>query len=99
MGMYRLCLRGPSGRIAKVRRYWANTDEGATAMARDILSDDPTLIALELWDGTRKIAEERRREGLGGGGAPRRATGHIESVVPPNWTNTGVFPIVHIVQR
>jgi hypothetical protein len=26
------------------------------------LAEDPTLIAFELWDGTRAVAEERRRE-------------------------------------
>jgi hypothetical protein len=63
MTMFRLCLLGPTGKIAKVRRYWANTDEGALAMAREMLSDDPTLIGLQLWDGTRRVAEERRRAG------------------------------------
>ena len=56
---YHLCLRGPTGRIAKVRRYWANTDEGAVARARELLAEDPTLIGFELWDGRRTIAEER----------------------------------------
>ena len=44
--MYRLCLLGPTGKIARVRRYWAQTDEGALAMAREMLTDDPTLIGL-----------------------------------------------------
>lgn len=71
---YRLCLRGPTGRIAKVRRYWASTDQGAIAMAREILSEDPTLIGFEFCDGQREVAEERRREGLGTGarGGARR---------------------------
>jgi len=38
--MYRLCLLGPTGRIAKVHRFRANTDEGAIAMAREMLGDD-----------------------------------------------------------
>ena len=67
MTMYRLCLLGPTGKIAKVRRLWANTDEGALAMAREMLSDDPTLIGFQLWDGPRQIAEERKRTGA----APR----------------------------
>ena len=67
MTMYRLCLLGPTGKIAKVRRFSANTDEGALAMAREMLSDDPTLTGLQLWDGPRQIAEERKRTGA----APR----------------------------
>ena len=63
MTMSRLCLLGPTGRIAKVRRCWANTDEGALAMAREMLSDDPTPIGFQLWDRSRKVAEERRRVG------------------------------------
>ena len=63
MTMYRLRLLGPTGKIAKVRRFWANTDEGALAMAREMLSDDPTLIGFQLWDGPRQIAEERKRTG------------------------------------
>jgi len=39
MGVYRLCLLGPTGKIAKVRRYRANTDEGAVARAREMLSE------------------------------------------------------------
>ena len=62
--MYRLCLLGPTGKIAKVRRFWANTDEGALAMAREMLSDDPTLIGFDLRDGARKVAEERKRAGV-----------------------------------
>jgi hypothetical protein len=62
--MYRLCLYGPTGRIVKVRRYWANTDEGAIAKSREMLADDPTLIGFELWDGSRKVAGERRRAGV-----------------------------------
>jgi hypothetical protein len=54
MTMFRLCLPDPTGKIAKVRRYWASTDEGALAMAREMLSEDPTLISFELWDGHRK---------------------------------------------
>jgi hypothetical protein len=61
--MYRLCLLGPTGRIAKVRRYWAITDDGAISMAREVLRDDPTLIGFQLWDGSRSVAEERRRAG------------------------------------
>jgi len=64
MTMYRLCLRGPTGRIAKVRRFWASTDEGAVARARELLGEDPTLIAFELWDGPRSVAEEQRRAGV-----------------------------------
>jgi hypothetical protein len=64
MGTYRLCLLGPTGKIAKVRRYWANTDEGAVAMAREMLGDDPTLIGFQLWDGSRQVAEERKRTGV-----------------------------------
>ncbi len=64
MANYRLTLRGPTGRIAKVRRYWASTDEGAVARARELLAEDPTLIGFELWDEQRKIAGERRRAGL-----------------------------------
>lgn len=63
MTTFRLCLRGPIGRIAKVRRHWASTEEGAVARARDLLAEDPTLIGFELWDGQRKVAEERRRSG------------------------------------
>ena len=48
--MYRLCLLGPTGKIAKVRRFWANTEEDALAMAREMLADDPTLIGFQLWD-------------------------------------------------
>jgi hypothetical protein len=29
-------------------------------MAREMLSEDPTLISFELRDGQRKVAEERR---------------------------------------
>jgi hypothetical protein len=61
---YRLCLLDPTGRIAKVRRFWASTDEGAQAMAREMLSDDPTLIGFQLWDGSRQVAEERKRAGV-----------------------------------
>ena len=61
MTMYRLTLRGPTGKIAKVRRYWASTDEGAIAMAREMLSGDPTLIGFDLWDGLRQVAQERKR--------------------------------------
>ena len=68
MPMHRLCLRGPTGRIAKVRRYWASTDEGALARARELLAEDPTLIGFELWDGQCKVAEERRRAGVCRGG-------------------------------
>ena len=67
MPRYRLCLRGPTGRIAKVRRYWAGTDEGALAMAREMLAEDPTLIEFELWDGQRNVPEERRRAGVSRG--------------------------------
>jgi hypothetical protein len=44
--MYRLCLLGPTGRIAKVRRYWAITDDGAISMAREVLRDgsDPDRL-------------------------------------------------------
>lgn len=63
MATYRLCLRGPTGRIAKVRRYWASTDEGAVARARELLAEDPTMTGFELWDGTRQVAEERKRTG------------------------------------
>jgi hypothetical protein len=62
--MYRVCLIDPTNRIATVRRYWANTEEGALAMAREMLSDDPTLIGFDLWDGSRRIAEERKRAGV-----------------------------------
>jgi len=72
---YRLCLRGPTGRIAKVRRFWASTDEGATAMAREMLAEDPTLIGFDLYDGTRQIAQERRREGSGSAGKQRQRRG------------------------
>ena len=47
MTMYRHTLRGPTGKIAKVHRFWANTDEGAVATAREVLlegeliSDEP----------------------------------------------------------
>jgi hypothetical protein len=64
MAMYRLCLLGPTNRIAKVRRFWASTDEGAVARERELLAEDPTLIGFELWDGPRKVAEERRRAGV-----------------------------------
>jgi hypothetical protein len=72
MANYRLCLLGPTGKIAKVRRFWANTDEGAVATAREMLADDPTLIGLQLWDGMRKVAEERRRAGAAPGGRSKR---------------------------
>jgi len=72
MASYGLCLLGPTGKIAKVRRYWANTDEGAAATAREMLGDDPTLIGFQLWDGPRKIAEERRRAGVTGANTKRR---------------------------
>jgi hypothetical protein len=71
MANYRLCLRGPTGRIAKLRRYWANTEEGAVARARELLDDDPTMIAFELWDGSRSVAEERKRAGASPGGRSR----------------------------
>jgi hypothetical protein len=61
---YRLCLRGPTGKIAKVIRFWANTDEGALATAREMLAEDPTMIGYDLWDGSRQVAEERRRAGV-----------------------------------
>ena len=61
MTMFRLCLLGPTGKIARVRRYWASTDEAALAMAREMLAEDPTLIGLQLWDGSRLVAEERKR--------------------------------------
>ena len=72
--MYCLCLLGPTGKIAKVRRFWANTDEGAAAMAREMLSDDPTLIGFQLWDGPRQIAEERKRTGAAPRGSKRAHT-------------------------
>jgi hypothetical protein len=77
MTVYRLCLIGPAGRVANVRRYWASTDEGAVAVAREMLSEDPTLIGFQLWDASRKIAEERKRAGAtprgrGRGGSIRR---------------------------
>jgi hypothetical protein len=75
MTTYRLCLRGPTGRIAKVRRFWANTDEGALAMAREMLAEDPTLIGLQLWDGPCQVGEERRRAGASRGGRIRQQTG------------------------
>jgi hypothetical protein len=46
--MYRFCIFSPTGRIAKVRRFWAQTDEGAAAMAREILSEDPTQDCLTV---------------------------------------------------
>ena len=33
-------------------------------MAREILSEDPTLIGFDLWDGQHQVAH-RKREGLG----------------------------------
>ena len=32
-------------------------------MAREMLSDDPTLIGFDLWDGPRQVAQQRRRAG------------------------------------
>ena len=64
MANYSFCLRGPIGRIAKVPRYWASTDEGAVARARELLAEDPTMIGFELWDGQRQVAQERRRVGV-----------------------------------
>jgi hypothetical protein len=54
-----------------VRRYWANTDEGALTMVREMLGDDPTLIGFQLWDGQRAVAEERKRAGASPGGRSR----------------------------
>jgi hypothetical protein len=34
------------------------------ARTRELLAEDPTLIGFELWDGQRKVAEERRRAGV-----------------------------------
>jgi len=61
---YRLCLIGLPGRPVAVRRFFVNTDEGAIVTARGMLSDDPTLIGFDLWDGPRKVVEERRRVGV-----------------------------------
>ena len=62
MTTYRLCLLGPTGRIAKVRRFCANTDEGALVMPRDILrADEPLIVGFELWNGSRRITVERKR--------------------------------------
>ncbi len=57
-GDYRLCIRGPTSCIAKVRRYWVSTDEGAVARARELLAEDPTLIGFERWDVQHEVAEE-----------------------------------------
>jgi len=57
MTMYRLTLRGPTGRIANVHRFSANTDEGAIAKARERMADDLMLIRFELWKGKRQVAE------------------------------------------
>jgi hypothetical protein len=70
---YRLCLRGPTGRIVKVRRYWANTDEGAVASARELLAEDPTMVGFELWDGPRQVDQERRRVGVSPASSVRRS--------------------------
>ena len=58
---FRLCLVGPKGKIAAVRRFWSNIDEGAEAKAREMLRDAPGMIGFEPWDGSRKIAQERKR--------------------------------------
>ena len=57
---FRLCLYG-QGRVAAVRRFWANADEGAEAIVRDILRDAPDTTGFELGGCRRKIAEERKR--------------------------------------
>ena len=44
-----------------MRRLWANTDEGAEAMARDMLRAAPSMTGFELWNGSRKISEGRKR--------------------------------------
>jgi hypothetical protein len=62
MTKYRLCLLGPTGKIAKVLRYWAQTDEGALVIARDkFAADAPLMIGFQLWDGSRNVANERKR--------------------------------------
>jgi hypothetical protein len=63
---------GPTGKIAKVRRYWANTDDGALPTAREMLRDDPTLIGFQLWDGSRSVADEHKRTGASPGGRSRQ---------------------------
>ena len=51
-------------RPAPRERWCASIDEGAVARAREMLAQDPTLIGFELWDGSRNVAEERRRAGV-----------------------------------
>jgi hypothetical protein len=80
--MYRLCLRGPTGRIAKVRRYWASTDQGAVARARQMLGQDPTLIGFDLRDGPRQVAQERRRVGITRAGRSRAPSSHRSRSAP-----------------
>ena len=61
MTMYRLCLLGPTGKIAKVRRFWASTDEGALAMTP---ADRPFKGPLAISTGPRcKIAFNGTIEG------------------------------------
>ena len=64
--------RGPTGRITKVRRCWASTDEGATAMAREMLGEDPTLIGFELWGRPAQARRGAKARGLGAGRARRK---------------------------
>ena len=71
MPNYRLCLRGPTGQIVQVRRYWASVDEGAVTMAREALAEYPTLIGFDLWEGPRQVAQERRRTGAAPSSAGR----------------------------
>ena len=86
MTTYRLCLRGPTGRIAKVRRYWASTDEGAAARARELLAEDPTLIGFELWDGSATSPRSgggRVLVGTTGAEPARNRTGPIVGAIGP----------------
>ena len=54
MVMYRLCLLGPTGKIAKVLRYRARSDEGALAIARGkFAADAPLMIGFQLWETVR----------------------------------------------
>jgi hypothetical protein len=60
--MYRICLLGPGGQLAKVRRTWADTTEDALAAARDMLEADARLSGFELWRGGHRIHEESRKK-------------------------------------
>jgi hypothetical protein len=58
-------------------------------MAREMLSDDPTQIGLQLWDGTRKVAEEWKRAGASRVAQFYGWSHHRAGWAPPNPLITG----------